>query len=112
MEANAKFRKTLDDKTMSDKDRIVASAAAGQEVNRRMAKLLADLNAVLEVMKGLEGLDTLVQRSSGSRTACIAWKRRPRRSRTKLEDQFFDDRRRRSRDGGGGYSAPAGAAVR
>ena len=61
MEANAKFRKTLDDKTMPDKDRIVASAAAGQEVNRRMAKLLADLNSVLEVMKGLEGLDTLVQ---------------------------------------------------
>ena len=81
MEANAKFRKTLDDKTMADKDRIVASAAAGQEVNRRMAKLLADLNSVLEVMKGLEGLDTLTQdRHPRSRTACITRRSWPRPS--------------------------------
>ncbi len=90
MEANAKFRKTLDDKTMADKDRIVASAAAGQEVNRRMAKLLADLNSVLEVMKGLEGLDTLVQRITLIADGVHNLEVLAKAVKDHLEDIFFD----------------------
>ena len=36
LEANANFRKGLDEKRMSDKDRIDASFAAGKELNRRL----------------------------------------------------------------------------
>ncbi len=90
-EANAKFRKTLDDKTLPDKDRIVASAAAGQEVNRRMAKLLADLTAVLEVMKGLEGLDTLLQDVIKIADGVHSQEEMAKAIKVDLENQFFDE---------------------
>jgi len=89
LSANEKFRKALDDKGMSDKERIDASRAAGKDVTAKMAKLLADLNAVLDVMKGLEGLDTLILRASTIRDGVQRQAEMANAIRFKLEDDFF-----------------------
>ena len=91
LEANANFRKALDDKSKPDKDRIDASRAAGKELNRRLTLLLANLNEVLEVMRGREGLDSLIQRVSAIADGVHNLEITAKAIRERLEDAFFDD---------------------
>ncbi len=91
LEANANFRKALDEKGMSDKDRIDASRAAGKELNRRLALLMANLNEVLEVMRGLEGLESLAQRLQFIAEGVHNLEITAAEIKHRLEDSFFDD---------------------
>jgi hypothetical protein len=90
LEANANFRKALDEKGMSDKERIDASRAAGKELNRRMALLMANLNEVLEVMRGLEGLESLTQRLGLIAEGVHNLELTAAAIKHILEDSFFD----------------------
>ncbi len=91
LEANANFRKALDEKSMSDKDRIDASRAAGKELSRRLALLMANLNEVLEVMRGLEGLDSLIQRANLIAEGVHNLEITAAEIKHRLEDSFFDE---------------------
>ena len=91
LEANANFRKALDDKSKPDKDRIDASRGAGKELNRRITLLMANLNEVLEVMRGQEGLDSLIQRVSTIADGVHNLEITAKAIKERLEDSFFDD---------------------
>jgi hypothetical protein len=91
LEANGNFRKALDEKGMSDKDRIDASRVAGKELNRRIGLLMANLNEVLEVMRGLEGLDSLIQRADLIAKGVHNQELTAAEIKKRLEDSFFDE---------------------
>jgi hypothetical protein len=91
LDANAKFRKALDDKGMSDKDRIVASEAAGKDVSKAMATLLKDLNAVLEVMRGIGDLQQLIDAATIISRGVHDLNLAAVELQHKLEDNFFDN---------------------
>ena len=71
--------------------RIDASRTAGKELNRRMALLMANLNEVLEVMRGLENLDSLIQRISLIADGVHNLELTAAEIKKKLEDSFFED---------------------
>ena len=89
LEANAKFRAALDNKGISDKDRIDASRLAGKDLSLKTAQLLTNLNAVLEVMKGITGIDTLVQAATHIAEGVHNQETTAKAIHDKLEDDFF-----------------------
>ena len=86
-----RFRKALDERTMSDKDRIDAARIAGTDLKPKMTTLMKDLYAVLESMRGRENLQSLKDRLNGIDTGVVSLKNDTDAIRKYLEGKIFDE---------------------
>jgi hypothetical protein len=91
LDANGKFRKVLDDRGMSDKDRIDASRAAGKDVTDKLTTLLNDLEAVLREMKGKESLEKLAEKLQAIADGVQHSHDVAKGIAVQLQDKFFDE---------------------